>query len=371
MDKILSIEERVNRSLQESLNELYLLRQEEAGHLDEMKERVRVIVQELRDLAVAIDKAVKDYDHSREELIASTRRGEISYEKASYERASEFMKKRGSLEERYKLLSTQKEELAVEERRVERLIEKSEKMGNRLRMVLNLITTPDDFAMADNVIRNSETMLAAFHLAEEEAITFARELHDGPTQTFSSVGLMLEMCKEYLNRSQYDVAQEELEHALEQTRNGLDEIRAFLFSLSPTGIQDGYELPLRRLAVQLREMWGCDLTFTLSGDLDELSASVRTGSFKTLHQAVINAARHGATEVKVAISYSQKILRVRVTDNGKGFDVERERAAAKERGSYGLVNMEDRVKMLGGKISISSILQKGSNISFSIPILMN
>jgi two-component system sensor histidine kinase DegS len=128
---------------------------------------------------------------------------------------------------------------------------------------------------------------------------------------------------------------------------------------------------MKRLTAQLRQMWGCKLSFTLGGNLGEVSASIRLGSFKTLHQAVINAARHGATEVKVSIAYSQKTLKVRVTDNGDGFDVEREKQAAKERGSYGLINMEDRVKMLGGKFSITSILKKGSNISFSIPSLMS
>jgi len=217
--------------------------------------------------------------------------------------------------------------------------------------------------------RNSETMLNAFLMAEREAVTFARELHDGPVQTFSAIGLMLETGNEYMRRMEFDSAKNELGRALEQTRNGLDEMRAFLFSLSPTGIEGGFDVPLKRLASQLRQMWGCKMSFTLNGDMDAVSANVRVGAFKTLHQAVFNAARHGASDIKVVISYSKKTLRVHVTDNGKGFNVEKEKIEAKNRGSYGLTNMEDRVKMLGGKISISSVLKKGSSVSFSIPIL--
>ncbi|MDR1622859.1 MAG: hypothetical protein LBS00_10840, partial [Synergistaceae bacterium] len=127
-DKIVDIEKRISRSLQESLDELYLLRQEEAERLEDVKERGSALVLELRDLATAIDKAVKDYDQSREELLESSRRGETLDEKASYERASEFMKMRGSLEERHRLLSTKKEELLQEERRLERLVSRSENM---------------------------------------------------------------------------------------------------------------------------------------------------------------------------------------------------------------------------------------------------
>ena len=367
-DRIVDIEERIIRSLQDSLNELYLLRQDEEGHLDDVKEHSRAIVTELRDLATAIDKANRDYDLSRVELIDKAKRGETSNEKFSYERASEFMKMRGSLEERYRLLSTQKNELMQEERRLERLVAKSENMGNRLRMVLNLISTPEDFTIEDDA-GNAETMITAFLLADREATTFARELHDGPTQTFSAVGLILEMGQEYMRRMEYEMVDTELNRALEQVRNGLNEMRAFLFSLIPTGIEDGFDLPLKRLASQLRQMWGCRLSFTLSGDMDDVSSNVRIGAFKTLHQAVFNAARHGASDIKVVITYSKKTLRVRVTDNGDGFDVDQEKNAAKERGSYGLIIMEDRVKMLGGKISISSVLKKGSNVSFSIPIL--
>ena len=368
-DKISDIERRIISSLQDSLNELYLLRQEEDGRLNDVKERVHSIAMELRDLATAIDKANMDYERSREELLDKSKRGEAEGEKFSYERASEFMKIRGSLEERYRLLSAQKSELAQEELRLERLITKSENMGNRLRMVLNLIITSEDFMLVDDA-RNTETMLAAFLMAEREATTFARELHDGPTQTFSAVGLMLEMGQEYMKRMEYDLVKEELDRALEQTHNGLNEIRAFLFSLHPTGIEDGLDVPLKRLSSQLRQMWGCKLSFTLSGDMDNISPNVRVGAFKTLHQAVFNAARNGASDIKVAIVYSKKTLRVRVTDNGSGFNVDQEKNSAKERGSYGLINMEERVKMLGGKFSISSVLRKGSNVSFSIPILV-
>ena len=367
-DRIVDIEERISRSLQDSLNELYLLRQEEAGHLDEVKARSRALVAELRDLASAIDKVNRDYDLSRASLIDKARRGETYDEKSSYERASRIMQMRGAFEERYRLLSAQKNDLFQEERRLERLVAKSENMGNRLRMMLNLISTPEDFTVEDDVA-NVEMMMAAFLLAEREAVTFARELHDGPAQTFSAVGLVLEMGKEYMGRQEYELAQKELDRALEQVRNGLDEMRAFLFSLNPIGIEAGFDMPMKRLALLLRQMFGCKLSFTLSGGMDDVSANVRLCAFKTLHQAVFNAARHGASDIKAVIAYSHKTLRVRVSDNGNGFDVEREKNIAKERGSYGLANMEDRVKMLGGKFSISSVLKKGSSVSFSIPIL--
>jgi two-component system sensor histidine kinase DegS len=367
-DKIGIIEERINRLLQDSLDDLYLLRREEAESLELARERNRALTQELRDLAAGIDKTLKDYDRFRESLIESASLGKTAEEKTLYDQASEAMRTLNSLEERRRLLSAQKLELMNEERHLERLVAKSDNMGNRLRMALSLMTAPEDFLAADAASRSAETMSAAFHLAEREAAALTRELHDGPTQTFSAVGLMLEMGKAFLEKADYKSAREEIDHALEQTRNGLDELRAFLFSLSPTGIQNGFELPLKRLAAQMLQMRGCKLSYVLSGNLGEVSVNTRIGAFKTLHQAVLNAALHGASEVKVSVRCVRKVLEVRVTDNGEGFDVEREKAAVKERESYGLQNMEERVKMLGGKLVISSAIKKGSSVSFSIPV---
>ncbi|MDR1650061.1 MAG: histidine kinase [Synergistaceae bacterium] len=370
-NKIITIEERVNRLLQDSLDELYIFRREETENLGLLRERSLALTQELRDLAARIDRALKNYERFRGELLESAKLGETVEEKALYDQASEAMVTLNSLEERHRLLSAQKLDLMNEERRLERSVARSDSMGNRLRMALNLMTIPEDVLETDVASRSAETLSAALQMVEREAAAFTRELHDGPTQTFSAVGLVLDVARVFLEKEDYESAKEEIDHALEQNRNGLNELRALLFSLSPTGIQEGFEAPLRRLTSQLRQMRGCKLSYVLKGDFADIPVNTKIGAFKTLHQAVLNAVLHGASEVKVSVRYTKnakKILEARVTDNGEGFDVEREREAVKDRGSYGLHNMEERVKMLGGKLSISSVLKKGSSVSFSIPI---
>jgi two-component system sensor histidine kinase DegS len=366
--KIGTIEERINHLLQDSLDELYLFRKEETENLKLVQERGLALTRELRDLAARIDRALKTYERLRGELLESAKLGETLEEKTLYDQASEAMVARNALEERHRFLSAQRLELMNEERRLERSITRSDSMGNRLRMALNLMTAPDDVLEAGEAVRSMETLSAALQIVEREAAGLTRELHDGPTQTFSAVGLILEMARVFLEKEDYGSAAGEIDHALEQNRNGLNELRALLFSLSPTGIQEGFETPLRRLAMQMRQMRECRLSYTLKGEFDDIPVNTKIGAFKTLHQAVLNAVLHGASEVKVTVRCAKKILEVRVMDNGGGFDVEQEREAAKDRESYGLRTMEERVKMLGGKLNISSVLKKGSSVSFSIPI---
>ncbi len=367
-NKVGELEDRILHFIQESLHELDTIRREESDRLEKTRNRFRTLTRELRDLAAEIDRAFKEYEQLREELMRHSQQGALEQEKAAYERASQSMKVHASLEERYRILSAHKEELQREERTLERLVSRSESMGTRLRMVMNLVSLPEEFSPEQGAIRNEKALAMAFQIAEREARSFARELHDGPTQSFSAAGLSLEMAQELLARGDGAAASGELNLAVGQLRTGLSEVRSLLFGLSPTGIESGFELPLRRLAEQVRQMWGVEVSCKLTGKLDEVPVSQRSNVFKTLHQAVINAARNGAANIRVSIGSSKRTLKVLVMDDGRGFDVERERQAARERGSYGLQNMEERVTIQGGNFSISSTPGKGTTVSFAIPL---
>ena len=101
-----------------------------------------------------------------------------------------------------------------------------------------------------------------------------------------------------MSRGEYTEAAGELKLALSQLRGGLSEVRSLLFGLSPTGIDMGFEVPLKRLADQVKRSWGTELTWKLTGKLEEVPLLQRGNVFKTVHQAVVNAAKSGAPHVK-------------------------------------------------------------------------
>ena len=367
-NKIGDLEDRIAHFIQESLHELDSIRSEESERLEQARKRFRELTQDLRDLAAQIDRTLREYEQLREELLRWSQQGVIEQEKEAYERASQSMKLHASLEERYRILSAQKDDLLREERSLERLVTRSESMGNRLRMVMNLVSLPEEFSPEQGAMHNEKALSVAFQIAEREARSFARELHDGPTQSFSAAGLSLEMAQELLARGDGAAAAGEVKLAVEQLRSGLNEVRSLLFGLSPTGIESGFDLPVKRLSEQVRQMWGSEVTYKLTGKLEDVPVSQRSNIFKTLHQAVINAARNGAEHIRISIGKSRRTLKVLIMDDGKGFDVEREKQAARERGSYGLQNMEERVTVQGGNFSISSAPGKGTTVSFSVPL---
>lgn len=367
-DKVTAIEGRILRFIQQSLDELGSIRQQEQARLDAVRDRAAKLAQELRGLSGEIDRLSKEAVRLREELVSHSRRGETVLEREAYARAAESMRAHASLEERYRILSARREELAKEERALARVVAKSESMGNRLRMAADLVSLPEEIGPTQAVVANDEALTMALRIAEREARSFAQELHDGPTQSFAALGLTLEMAQELLARGDPEAATKEVAGALEQLRGGLNEVRSLLFGLSPTGIESGLGTPLDRLAAQVSRSWGTELTSKLTGEQEAIPMAQRAHVFKTIHQAVVNAAKAGAAHVHVSVSVARRMLKATIVDDGQGFDVETERQAADERGSYGLRGMEERVRAQGGELSVSSTPGKGTTVSFSVPL---
>ena len=365
--KLKEIQDKMSEALHYSIDSISSLREEERERLFEVRTRKEDLIRELNEVIVAADKAESEYRRSREELLVASRSGNEKREKDAYERAMHLMKIRGAFEEREKLLARQRDDLAREERRIEKLLVRSEEMGNRFRVALNLLSM--NLEGESPASSDESGLLAGMLLAERESVSLSRDLHDGPIQKFSSIGLMIDLSKEYLDRGDFVRAGEELGRTRAHLADALLEARSFLFQLNPSGLKDGLHTPLSRLASQVRSFSGCDVRFSIEGRADVLSLQVRTTVFKIVQQAVMNAVRGGkAKNVKIMAGIGGDALRVKVLDDGIGFDVAKERELAEERGTWGLVNMEERARLIGGSVSITSEPGRGSTVFLEVPL---
>lgn len=365
--KLKEIQDKMSEALHYSIDSISSLREEERERLFEVRTRKEDLIRELNEVIVAADKAESEYRRSREELLVASRSGNEKREKDAYERAMHLMKIRGAFEEREKLLARQRDDLAREERRIEKLLVRSEEMGNRFRVALNLLSM--NLEGESPASSDESGLLAGMVLAERESVSLSRDLHDGPIQKFSSIGLMIDLSKEYLDRGDFVRAGEELGRTRAHLADALLEARSFLFQLNPSGLKEGLHTPLSRLASQVRSFSGCDVRFSIEGRADVLSLQVRTAVFKIVQQAVMNAVRGGkAKNVKIMAGIGGDALRVKVLDDGIGFDVAKERELAEERGTWGLVNMEERARLIGGSLSIASDQGRGTTVLLEVPL---
>ncbi|MEK6275152.1 MAG: ATP-binding protein [Actinomycetota bacterium] len=104
------------------------------------------------------------------------------------------------------------------------------------------------------------------------------------------------------------------------------------------------------------------------GQLDSLTASQRITIFRIIQEALTNVQAHSrASEVSVNVFPGRTHVSVEVTDNGRGFDVERTLVQAARTGRLGLVGMSERVRLLGGRFDLQSSRGGPTTISAIIP----
>jgi signal transduction histidine kinase len=105
----------------------------------------------------------------------------------------------------------------------------------------------------------------------------------------------------------------------------------------------------------------------LQGTPRALHPIVRDEAFRIAGEALRNAFRHaGARHIEVELSYDERHLRVRVRDDGKGIDQEVLRAGERG-GHFGLRGMRERAREVGGRLTVWSGLDAGTEVELSIP----
>src|SRR5205809_62199 len=95
-----------------------------------------------------------------------------------------------------------------------------------------------------------------------------------------------------------------------------------------------------------------------------------TERLRIAQEALTNIARHAqASEVWVTLAGTEEELRLEVRDNGRGFDVAAARLRATAGTSMGLLSMEERATLAGGRLAIDSALSRETRLSPTLPLI--
>jgi signal transduction histidine kinase len=90
--------------------------------------------------------------------------------------------------------------------------------------------------------------------------------------------------------------------------------------------------------------------------------------YRGIQEALANVARHsGANTATVDIRSHRGGIAATVEDDGRGFDTVRLLPAAAKRGRLGFVGITERVRMLGGCLTVQSVPGAGTRVKISLP----
>ena len=184
---------------------------------------------------------------------------------------------------------------------------------------------------------------------EEERKRIARELHDEVAQNLSAVRVGLERTLRMLPPGSRELAAAEVQELDRLTERTLKFTREMSQSLRPSMLDDlGLSPALLWLAKEWKRRSAAHVELDTDDDLEDLDEETRLCVFRIVQEALNNALTHGeATAVRIRLNRDAGRLLVSIQDNGKSFDVDREKG-------MGILGMNERVENLGGKFSIVS-----------------
>ena len=160
---------------------------------------------------------------------------------------------------------------------------------------------------------------------------------------------------------------EDCRAALDALSKALATVRTLTFEIAPPVL---YELGLRVAASWLvsraRQADGVDVAFSYAGTEARAQEPVEVAVFQSLRELLRNATRHAqAKQVRVELEVAPPRLALVVSDDGVGFDpVDRKRAAT----GWGLFSIEERLRHVGGRLSIDSAPGAGTRVTIEVPI---
>ena len=204
-----------------------------------------------------------------------------------------------------------------------------------------------------------------------ERTRIARELHDTLLQSAHGLLLRFQTVSQLLPARPLD-AKAKLDAAIEQTAKFVTEARDEVQGLRDS-LVEGNNLAMaistlgQELASSSERNPSPDFQITVEGATRDLRPIIRDEIYKIAAEALRNVFRHAeAGRIEVEIRYNKEEFRLRVRDDGKGIDPTVLARQGRE-GHYGLHGMRERAAVIGGKLTVWSEVNSGTEVELCVP----
>lgn len=206
--------------------------------------------------------------------------------------------------------------------------------------------------------RQKRITAAIIHTQEKERAILSKELHDNINQVLTMVKLYNEMS---LNDA--DNRQQLIKSSIQHLNYCINEIRSVSKTLSSYTLKDmGLKVSIAELINAVNLTRKSKIQFKWQGR-DKLPEEVQVAVFRMAQEQIGNIIKHAAAHnVQVTLLTKKQQLAIRITDDGKGFDVTQIKTGT------GISNMRHRIEALDGKMEITSSPGKGCMLVATIPL---
>lgn len=213
----------------------------------------------------------------------------------------------------------------------------------------------------EEILRALSTRMAEERQDERKAI--AGYLHDDLAQVLYRMALHLDISEKQLDAGDRDKLREEMAGLRHSRDRAMELVRGLIKDLhrSPLG-REGLNEALRSYGVDVQKQTGLRIETKL--EEAPMAPPVQLLCYHVAREAVMNAVKHAeSSRITITLDKTAEGARLKVEDNGKGFDVEE----GEPEGHYGLTMMKERAQVSGGSFRIDSVRGKGTTVTADFP----
>lgn len=201
---------------------------------------------------------------------------------------------------------------------------------------------------------------AVTDVQEMERRRLSRELHDDVGQALTSLMLRL---KALQSESDIEVINVRLNGLRYLTGETLEEVRRISEDLRPVVLDELGLVPAARSYVHERAAWSkMEILFEVTGNVSPLSPELESACYRAIQEGITNVLRHSrATQASVELAYGDDHVTLTISDNGIGAPYPLEQQG------LGLLGMQERARLVGGKVVIDAQPGVGFIIKIDYP----
>jgi two-component system sensor histidine kinase UhpB len=205
-------------------------------------------------------------------------------------------------------------------------------------------------------------------LEEQERKDFARDLHDEVGPLLFAINMDTASASRLLDEGRATAAREQVQAIAEAVRHTQQQVKSMLGRLRPTGLAD---FGLREATENIVAFWRrrrpeIDYTMAIPPECEGLSEVLGTTICRIIQEALSNAVRHAEpTMITISVErrdqHGRDEVRLEIADNGRGMP-------EPPRLGHGLIGMTERVKAIGGDLTLLNRPGQGFTLGARLPI---
>src|SRR5262245_642643 len=201
---------------------------------------------------------------------------------------------------------------------------------------------------------------------EEERRRIARELHDGVSQDLAALSIALNALEDGLPEGTPPERRQEVIRLQDRIVALSEAVRHLSHELHPGILQyAGLAVALRSHCRDFEREHGIKVSLREGDDLGTIPSDVALCLYRVTQESLKNAARHAKpSQGSLDLARDGADLTLIISDDGCGFDL----AEARSRGGLGLISLDERVRLVRGRLTIDTKPQHGTRIQVVVPL---